>query len=177
MSRKVALALCAELGITAAMLRERALPFHREARALVPVGLGTDGRDKLLRAPAARAWLAMRQTAAQEGVALLLISAFRSYAFQAALIRQKLDKGRSLAEVLTVNAPPGFSEHHGGQAIDIGAAGCAALDEAFENTEAFAWLRERAAGFGFAMSYPRGNTEGFLYEPWHWCWHTAASST
>lgn len=173
MSRPAALALCAELGITTAMLRERALPFHREARSLVPVGLGTDGRDKLLRASAARAWSAMRQAAARDGISLLLISAFRSYAFQAALIRQKLDKGRSLAEVLKVNAPPGFSEHHGGQAIDIGAADCAALDEAFENTEAFAWLRERAAGFGFAMSYPKGNPEGFLYEPWHWCWHPA----
>ena len=107
MSRPAALALCAELGVTAAMLRERALPFHREARSLVPVGLGTDGRDKLLGASAARAWPAMQQAAARDGISLLLISAFRSYAFQAALIRQKLDKGHSLADTPRRQASPG----------------------------------------------------------------------
>ena len=32
---------------------------------------------------------------------------------------------------------------------------CAALVEEFEQTPAFAWLREHAREFGFALSYPR----------------------
>ena len=30
------------------------------------------------------------------------------------------------------------------------------------------WVKANAARFGFRMSYPRGNAQGFIYEPWHW---------
>lgn len=35
-------------------------------------------------------------------------------------------------------------------------------------TPAFAWLARHAAGFGFVLSYPPGNPQGFEHEPWHW---------
>lgn len=159
-----------ELGIEADVVSARRLPLHPEARSLTPAGLGSDGRDKLLTAAAARAWFALRAAAETDGVALLLVSAFRSVDFQAALIRNKLAKGRAIAEILTVNAPPGCSEHHTGRAVDLGVAGCPPLEEEFETTPAFAWLAEHAGRYGFVMSYPRGNAEGYLYEPWHWCW-------
>jgi len=170
MSRAEVRSLCGELGITPEWLKRRALPFQVEARHLAPVGLGTDGRDKLLHRPAARAWLKMRAAAAKEGIELQLVSAFRSYAFQAALIRSKLQRGVPLDEVLCVNAPPGYSEHHLGHAVDIGSSDCGPLDEVFEQTAAFGWLTQHAGSYGFVMSYPRGNAQGFLYEPWHWCW-------
>lgn len=163
--------LHAELGIDTATLRRRGLRPHAEARSLILVGLGSDGRDKFLVPAAARAWLAMREAAAREGVELLLVSAFRSIEFQAALIRAKLQKGATIDEVLSVNAPPGYSEHHSGRAVDVGARGTPALDEAFEDTPAYAWLSAQAGRFGFRLSYPRGNREGYGYEPWHWCWH------
>jgi D-alanyl-D-alanine carboxypeptidase len=166
--------LHAALGIDAALLRARRLPRHREARRLQPVGIGSDGRDKFLIADAARAWQAMRDAAAADGIELLLISAFRSVEFQAALIRNKLARGMTIAAILQVNAPPGYSEHHSGRAIDIGVRDTAPLDEAFDATPAFAWLSAHARDFGFAMSYPRGNREGYLYEPWHWCWQRDA---
>lgn len=167
------IAVLQTLGIDAALLRARGLHPYREAQRLQPVGLGSDGRDKLLVPAAARAYLAMQAAAAQDGIELQLISAFRSVAFQAALIRAKLARGQSLDEVLRVNAPPGYSEHHSGRAVDIGVAGTAALDEAFEDTPAFAWLQQHAQAFGFTMSYPRGNAQGYLYEPWHWCYSDA----
>lgn len=169
MSRTLALCCCAGLGIPESLLRMRGLRHFADARRLTPVGLGTDGRDKMLTPQAARAWWAMRDAAAGEQIELLLISGFRSLDFQAALIRAKLQRGLPLAEVLHVNAPPGFSEHHTGRAVDIGAADCAALDVAFEQTPAFAWLQQHAAEFGFYLSYPLGNAAGFMYEPWHWC--------
>ncbi|MES2883899.1 MAG: M15 family metallopeptidase [Pseudomonadota bacterium] len=176
MSRAEVRSLCGELGITPQWLKARGLPFHIEARHLTPVGLGTDGRDKLLHRPAARAWLKMRSAAAKDGIELLLVSAFRSYAFQAALIRGKLQRGIVLDDVLRINAPPGYSEHHAGHAVDIGSADCGPLEEAFEHTAAFAWLTQHAGAFGFVMSYPRGNAEGFSYEPWHWCWRASLAS-
>jgi D-alanyl-D-alanine carboxypeptidase len=158
-----------ELGADPALLRRRRLPLFADARNLLCVGLGTDGRDKFLAPAAARAWTAMREAAAADGVELLLISAFRSFDFQAALIRGKLAKGRLIEEILTVNAPPGCSEHHSGRAVDIGARDTAALEEDFERTPQFDWLQRHANRHGFHLSYPRGNRYGYLYEPWHWC--------
>ena len=160
--------LLGQLGIDPDEISRRALPLYRQARRLAPVGLGTDHRDKVLTPRAAQAWLKMREAAAADGVVLSVVSAFRSYDYQALLIRQKLGRGRTLAEILAVNAPPGCSEHHTGRALDIGTPGCPPVDEVFEQTEAYAWLRKHAGDCGFSLSYPRGNPHGYVYEPWHW---------
>ena len=161
--------LLVELGIAPETPRERKLRAFTEAKRLAFAGLGTDGRDKFLVPAAAAAWQCMQRRAHEDGVELLLVSAFRSCEFQAALIRGKLAKGRTLADVLRVNAPPGYSEHHTGRALDIGTPGVPPLEEAFEDTDAFRWLQAHAKRFGFTLSYPRGNREGYVYEPWHWC--------
>lgn len=159
------------LGADGALVKRRRLPVHPEAKQLACVGTGSDGRDKFLTPTAAAAWLAMRDAAARDSVSLLLISAFRSFDYQLSLIRAKLDRGRSIGDILSINAPPGCSEHHSGRAVDIGCAGMAPLEEDFETTAAFDWLQRRAGEFGFHLSYPRGNRHGYLYEPWHWCFH------
>jgi hypothetical protein len=42
------------------------------------------------------------------------VSAFRSVERQAEIVRRKLAAGGRIEEILTVCAPPGFSEHHTG---------------------------------------------------------------
>jgi D-alanyl-D-alanine carboxypeptidase len=116
----------------------------------------------------AASWQEMLTMARGEGVTLLIVSGFRDFEYQASLIRKKLAVGQSLSDVLAVNAAPGFSEHHTGRAIDIASPGSRPLSEEFESSEAFAWLQKNAADYGFSMSYPRDNPEGFIYEPWHW---------
>ena len=98
----------------------------------------------------------------------MIVSGFRSIEYQASLIRNKLESGQSLSEILAVNAAPGFSEHHTGHAIDIASPGSRPLTEEFEASTAFAWLQQEASRFGFSMTYPRENQQGFIYEPWHW---------
>ena len=49
-----------ELGISPRLVKARKLPVYVEAQRLQPIGLGTDGRDKLLVPGAAAAWAAMR---------------------------------------------------------------------------------------------------------------------
>lgn len=161
----------AALGITCALLEHRKLPLYAEARRLAPVGLGPDGRDKLLQPTAAKRWRAMQQAAARDGIELLIISGFRSIDYQTQLLRRKVESGRSLQEALTVIAPPGCSEHHTGCAIDIGTPGAPPVEESFELTAAFKWLEAQAAKWGFHMTYPRDNEWGFIYEPWHWRFH------
>ncbi|TCW33559.1 M15 family metallopeptidase [Gulbenkiania mobilis] len=161
----------ARLGIPLARLRARGVPFCPEAASteLVTADTGADGRVFQLLPEAATAWQAMKAAAAADGVGLFLVSAFRSVARQQEIVTAKLARGQALEDILRVSAAPGFSEHHGGRAIDIGTPGSPLLEEVFETTAAFAWLCRHAGRFGFAMSYPRDNPQGFLYEPWHWC--------
>ena len=157
------------LDIPAAWVAARALPRCDEATELVLVARHAEGRDLQLAPHAAQAWQLMQAAAAQDGHQLVLESAFRSVARQTEILQAKLDAGQTLAEALKLVAPPGYSEHHTGRAVDIGTPGSMALEEDFETTAAFAWLQLHAAGHGFTMSYPRGNAQGYAYEPWHWC--------
>lgn len=145
------------------------MPRCEEAHDLRPVGFDASGREALLAPNAAAAWLAMRQAAELQEVALLLVSAFRSIARQREILESKLASGASWPDILSVNAYPGFSEHHTGRAIDIGAPEQRGLTAAFEGTKQFAWLSSNAGRFGFALSYPQSNSSGIAYEPWHWC--------
>ena len=67
-------------------------------------------------------------------------------------------------------APPGYSEHHTGLALDIGDLDHPETDVevSFEETPAFEWLKNNADRFGFELSFPVGNPQGVSYEPWHW---------
>ena len=157
-----------ELGIPADYGQKQGLPRFAEAEALVDVGENIVGRVQRLAPPAAGRWNEMMDAAAREKVTLLIVSGFRSVDYQAGLIRKKLAAGQSIAEILRVNAAPGYSQHHTGLAIDIATPGSRPLTEEFEHTEAFSWLIENASAFGFSMTYPRDNRFGFIYEPWHW---------
>ena len=103
------------------------------------------------------------------------ISGYRSHDYQLGIFERKRARGFALADILAVNAAPGFSEHHSGEALDIGTTGEPPAEASFERTPAFAWLQRHAGGFGFAMSYPRGNPHGIVYEPWHWRYLRAAA--
>jgi D-alanyl-D-alanine carboxypeptidase len=140
-----------------------------------PAWLALAGFDRYrrplwLHASAAPAWQRLQAAALRDAVVLEAISAYRSHDYQLGIFERKLARGQSVGEILTVNAAPGFSEHHGGLALDIGTPGEPPAEASFEATPAFAWLQENAASFGFALSYPRGNPHGITYEPWHWAY-------
>lgn len=162
------------LGITEAFLSRSGLPFYMEAKELVVAETDADGRDYLLIPQAAKAWQEMKQAALADGVVMEIVSSFRDLERQIAIIRNKLDRGLPIEQILTLSAPPGYSEHHTGRAIDINTPGCRATETDFEDTEAFRWLSRRAEAFGFTLSYPRDNKLGFIYEPWHWYWSPAS---
>lgn len=166
-----------ELGIGADWLSARPLPEFQEARDLVVAEIDADGREHRLAPACAAAWQRLKLAAAACGVDLRIASGFRSIERQQEIIRTKMQAGQALASILTLLAPPGFSEHHTGCALDIKTPGIKTLDIAFENSAAFQWLSQHAASYGFAMSYPRGNAQGFQYEPWHWCYQPQDSPT
>lgn len=158
------------LGVPADYGCQSGLPLQPEPRGLVSVGLDIYQREQQLLEPAARAWKSLVASATGDGVELQLVSAYRSVAYQEGIVRRKLRQGQSIDQILAVSAAPGYSEHHSGRAVDVTTPGYPVLEEAFEDSEAFAWLTRRAGEFGFRMSYPRGNRHGVAYEPWHWAW-------
>jgi D-alanyl-D-alanine carboxypeptidase len=157
-----------ELGIPADYGRNGGPPLFYEAVDLVDIGPNLVGRMQRLTPDAAGQWRAMVAAALADGVTLMIVSGFRNIEYQAMLIRKKINAGQDIAAILKVNAAPGYSEHHTGQAVDIATPGSRPLTEEFETTAAFGWLEANAGQFGFSMSYPRNNPWGFIYEPWHW---------
>lgn len=167
---RAAIAAAFALGVPRDYGRRHALRQLREPRHLAFIGYDVAGRAQWLAPRAARAWSRMRAVAANVGMELQVVSAFRSVAYQLGILRRKLERGQAIDEILRVSAAPGYSEHHSGRALDLTTPGFAALEEEFEQSPAFAWLCTNAQRYGFHMSYPRDNPHGIAYEPWHWCW-------
>lgn len=92
----------------------------------------------------ARAFLAMREAAARDGVELAVRSGFRDRATQAWLYRAwRAGYGNRAAR-------PGYSDHESGRALDL----------RLDGPRTLAWLRANARRFGFRATVRS--------EPWHW---------
>ena len=145
------------------------LPYE-EASPEQLKSITSDGRIKL-RKKAADSFLKMQGDARANGIILTAISGFRTVEQQNYLFfeiqRQRNQNPRKRAEV---SAPPNYSEHHTGYAIDIGDGQVPAtnLSESFEKTPAFRWLKNNAAKYSFELSFPPNNPQNISYEPWHW---------
>jgi D-alanyl-D-alanine carboxypeptidase len=163
--------LLMDLGITSEIISDRKLLQYEEADSLVLAETGEDGREHLLISDAASAWRELRGAAEVDGEKIFVVSAFRTISRQAEIISNKIECGINIDEILLVCAPPGYSEHHTGRALDVSTPGIESLNEEFENTTAFKWLQSNADKFSFSLSYPRGNAAGYNYEPWHWCFN------
>ena len=124
-----------------------------------------------LRPAAVEALEVMLADARAAGIDLLPLSGFRSVEDQNYLFfNVKAERGEAPTQRAEVSAPPGYSEHHTGYAVDLGDANVATshVEETFEDTEAFAWLQANASRYSFELSFPRDNPQNIQYEPWHW---------
>jgi len=120
-----------------------------------------DMRDSLLK---------MREEARKDGIYLVFLSGYRSINLQNDIFFSlKSIRNQEASERARVSAPPGYSEHSTGFAIDIGDATQRETDfeTEFENTDAFRWLIKNAAKFHFKLSFNKTN-KYIDYEPWHW---------
>ncbi len=120
---------------------------------------------------------AMMDAAEEDGVSLMICSAYRSYDRQRTLFNNKINKlmgeGMTYLEAYKIGSMnvtvPGTSEHHLGLALDILTGSYTEMDDGFGDTEAGKWLAENAPDYGFILRYPKGKEEitGIVYEPWH----------
>lgn len=147
-------------------------------RSYVPSGLTAPGTlsrlgpastEMYMRADAANALKSLFDSAASESVYLMLASAYRSYASQAALYSGYVrTQGQAVADASS--ARPGHSEHQTGLTADVEPANrkCE-IDVCFADTAEGQWVAANAYKHGFIVRYERGkeNLTGYEYEPWH----------
>lgn len=127
---------------------------------------------------AAPAMREMIQVAKEDGVELMLCSAYRSVEkqqqlfdrSQQAYMAQGMSEEEAYAKTATETAIPGTSEHQTGLAADIVTPTYQMLDAGFADTPAGQWLSEHAAEYGFVLRYPQDKQEvtGIIYESWHY---------
>ena len=114
--------------------------------------------------------LKMRQDAENDGIFLVFLSGYRSINLQKEIFYSlKSIRNQVATERARVSAPPGYSEHSTGFAIDIGDFNKPNTDfeVEFENTDAFRWLKNNAAKYHFKLSFNKNN-KNVDFEPWHW---------
>lgn len=124
----------------------------------------------------------MRDAAKAEGINLYLRSGYRYLKtvqlYYDSNIKMHMDAGNSKEEATRLTelyyAIPGHSEHQSGLAADIITteyqADIHTLDERFAQTDAYKWLMENCADYGFILRYPQDKvaTTKINYEPWHY---------
>ena len=143
---------------------------YEEANPADLVNLNPNSELKL-QAPVQIAVNEMIASAKAEGVQLGIASAFRSVEDQNRLFFDiKAERGQSPTARAEVSAPPGYSEHHTGYAVDFidESKPGTHTDNSFETTPAFQWLQQNAAAYSFEMSFPKDSNSSVSYEPWHW---------
>lgn len=141
------------------------------------------GCDYQMERTAAKALSDMLAAARADGYSdLILYSGYRTYSSQKNKFETRtqryLNEGYSQAQAEEKAgeyiAPPGSSEHHTGLAADVCSSKIVSkfgyLDDSFDSTEEYKWLREHCAEYGFIMRYRKDAEDitGFLYEPWHY---------
>jgi zinc D-Ala-D-Ala carboxypeptidase len=136
------------------------------------------GNGQLLHHEAATAAKKMMQAARKNGVYIVPVSGYRDLTLQEELFAAQIQRRGSIQMAATVSAPPGYSEHHTGYALDFGDQNRPETDteSTFEQTDAFQWLAQNAHQYGFEMSFPPGNSQGVMYEPWHWRYVASSQS-
>lgn len=116
----------------------------------------------------------MINTMRSQGITNIWVqSSYRSIEEQRKVFNDQVEKYKSQgktkeeAERLTekVINRPGYSEHNLGLAVDFNY-----INNEFEDTKAFKWLKENAEDYGFIFRYPKEKESitKVTYEPWHW---------
>lgn len=166
-------------GLNARLSLDGRLLGHFPYPEAAPASLLEIAPGVVLQRDAATALQQLQAAAAADGIDIRVLSAFRSIALQKRLFFDvKSERNQSAIERARVSAPPGFSEHSTGYAVDLGDGRdpSANLSASFERTAAFAWLEANANRFHFHLSFPEGNRQGVSYEPWHWRFEGSAEA-
>ncbi len=135
----------------------------QESLQQIPQEFTKDQSSIYLQKEACAAFVTMALAARQDNIYLQVHSGFRSVWYQRKIFTHLMAEGRTWDDLVRYVAPPGYSQHMLGIAVDLYPS-----NWHFASTPEYAWLRAHAAEFNFMESYPEHNLEGFPWEAWHW---------
>ncbi len=131
----------------------------------LPQSLTVPGYGKqYLQQEAFEAFKEMHDDAKLLGLKISACSTYRSIEVQNWIWQNEVNKGRTIADVDSLNSRGGHSEHHTGLAVDV-----IQSDYSVENSKEFEWYKDNCHKYGFIIRYPKGKESitGYAYEPWH----------
>jgi len=144
------------------------LPFDYVPEGLRLPDTLVSQNDRFLRDDCASAFELLYQAALGEGYKIGVASAYRSYDLQYTLYSNySAAKGSEKAD--TFSARPGHSEHQTGLTLDWYTPTnleCY-LSRCLEDSEEYQWMGSNMHIYGFTLSYPKDNSAGYMFEPWH----------
>jgi D-alanyl-D-alanine carboxypeptidase len=126
---------------------ERADTGYTQGSAFAIQVVNVDGKP--VEVATANAYLSLQQTADADGVALRIVSGFRTMEQQEYLYNCYVNCSCNNCNLA---ARPGYSNHQSGHALDLNTSDAGVLS----------WLNANGAAFGFARTVPS--------EAWHWEW-------
>lgn len=147
---------------------------HGLAKDFVPsdlVSVNTKYKSGVqLEAEAYKHWLQLKDFVKNSGHEIDAESCYRSYDYQAKILKEIIDeKGSEYA--YKVVAIPGHSEHQTGLAIDycVVKDGKFLIEEDLYNNDVCTFVNSHAHEYGFILRYPQSKETitGYNYEPWH----------
>jgi D-alanyl-D-alanine carboxypeptidase len=142
--------------------RITAAPLSAPPLVMIPREYAKDGGRLFLLPRVAATFTAMAEAARGDGIMLVIDSSYRSVSYQKTIFKRLMAQEKTFAEIIFSVAPPGYSEHALGLAVDFYPS-----DWRFAGTEAYKWLLEHGQSFGFRETYPKYGSE----HPWeasHW---------
>lgn len=145
---------------------------HNASSSYVPKDLVSLEKNRLfdlnkagmkIRAEAYSALNEMAQAALNNGIRLLVSSAYRSYSYQENLFNYWVSVD-GLEEAERESARAGTSQHQLGTAVDFGS-----ISDDFDKTQMGQWVYKNAADYGWSLSFPKGyeDVTGYRWECWH----------
>lgn len=129
----------------------------------IPVTFTHMGSSIYILAAAHGPLIAMLQAAKADGIELKVESSYRSERYQKKIFKRMLEEGRTFADIVRYVAPPGYSQHVLGTAVDFFPS-----NWRFADTPEYAWLKENGGRFDFEQTYSRFNKMKMPWEAWHW---------
>lgn len=143
----------------------RLFPTSRNLDELqqIPKEFTHKGSEIYILADAYPSLLKMLEKADLDGINLKVESAYRSIHYQTRIFIRMLGQGRSFEDIIRYVAPPGYSQHMLGSAMDFYPS-----NWQFAETEQYQWLHENGSEFGFEETYSKNNRYHMPWEAWHW---------
>lgn len=138
-------------------------PPKRSELCQIPVQFTHEGSSIYIECKACETFIQMAEAAREDGIHLEVHSGFRSVRYQKIIFAKLMASGRTWEDLVRYVAPPGYSEHMLGRAVDLYPS-----DWRFAETKEHDWLLKNAEKYGFYQSYPEKNSLGYPWEAWHW---------